>query len=157
MTKLVHYFVFQEHSVFMPLRYCYPECGVLIEPHPKLEPLQCYRSSCHANKNCAEITAHRVHYLFDEVLSDNVETLFLYFKLRNRGFWTQGEWVPSLGAGVFHPDMREPEWMLINRWGFNKVRDEALAMSWRPPDEFLFMGGTKDIIIPTDSLVRLDD
>lgn len=142
----------------MPLRYCYPECGVLIEPHPRVQPLQCYRTSCPANQNCAEIMAHRVHYLFEEVLLDAVEMLFLYFKLRdNQGFWVQSEWVPSLGAGLFYRDMREPHWMRLNRWGFNKVKDEGTTMRWVPTDEFLFITGSNDILIPETSLVKLDD
>lgn len=157
MKSLAHYFIFQGHSAFMPLRYCYPECAVLIEPHPKVEPLQCYQTSCPANKNCADIMAHRVHYLFEEVLPEDVELLFLYFKFRNKGFWSMGKWVESLGAGVFHKNMREPDWMSLNRWGFNKVRDEGLKLTWLPTDEFLFMGGSKDILIPESRLVRLDD
>lgn len=142
----------------MPLRYCYPECGVLIEPHPRVQPIQCYRTECPANKNCAETMAHRIHYLFEEVFSDDVEMLFLYFKLRDdQGFWSQGEWIPSLGAGLFYRDMREPRWMKLNRWGFNKVKDEGIVMRWLPTDEFLFIGGSDDILIPANSLVRLDD
>jgi hypothetical protein len=101
--------------------------------------------------------AHRVHYLFEEILSDDVEMLFLYFKLRDQGFWSKDEWVPSLGTGVFHKDMREPEWMKINRWGFNMVRDEGIKLSWLPTDEFLFMGGTGEILVPDKQLVHLDD
>ncbi len=157
MRKLVQYFIFQGHSAFMPLRYCYPECAVLIEPHPKVEPLQCFMTTCPANKNCAEIIAHRVHYLFEEILSDNVEMLFLYFRMRERGFYSKGEWIPSLGAGVFHRDMREPDWMIMNRWGFNKVRDDGMTLTWLPTDEFLFMGGSGDILIPEGNLVKLDD
>ena len=157
MKQLIHYFVFQEHSAFMPLRYAYAECSVLIEPHPRVEPLQCYQTSCPANRNCAEITARRIHYLFEEILSDDVEMLFLYFKMRNKSFLSEVGKIPSLGAGVFYKDMREPRWMVMNRWGFNRVRNEGVASSWLPTDEFLFMGGTKDLLIPTSRLVRLDD
>ncbi len=157
MKKLVHYFTFQRHSGFMPLRYMYPECAVLIDQHPKIQPLQCYRTACHANRNCADVMAHRVHYLFEEVFSDNVEMLFLYFKLRNRGYRSKGEWISSLAAGVFHRDLREPTWMVLNRWGFAKCMNEGVTMKWLPTDEFLFMGGTKELVVPENRLVLSDD
>jgi hypothetical protein len=113
---------------------------------------------CPANKNCAEIIAHKVHYLFEEIFSDDVDQLFLYFKLRNdQGFWLKGEWIPSLGAGLFYKDMREPIWLRMNRWGFNKIKADATVLTWLPTDEFLFMGGSGDILIPIENLVCLDD
>lgn len=158
MRELVHYFVVQKHSVFMPLRYCYPECLVLIEPHEAVEPLQCFKEECPANQNCGELIAKKVYYLFEEVLDDTTVQLILYFKKRNQRYYskTQG-WVDSLGACVFYKDMREPELITMNRSAFYKLRDQGIKMSWLPSDEFLFIKSSNDLIIPATNLVRLEE
>jgi len=113
--------------------------------------------SCPANKNCAEVLAKRVHYLFSCVFSEKVEVLFAYFKLRDVGFYSKMEFIPSLGATIFDKELDEPLWIRVNRWGFNKCRDEGLTMMWMPSDEFLFMGGSGDIIVPENAIRTIDD
>jgi hypothetical protein len=152
----LYYFVFQEKSAFIPLRYIYPECSILIESHPKVEPLQCFCTSCPANQSCAEIIVKKVHYLFTH-LFPKVEMLFIYFRFKDGGFYSQGEWIPSLGALVCDKDLNEPKWMKINRWGFNKCKTEGITMMWMPTDEYLFMSPSSDIIVPENHLVKLYD
>ena len=121
----------------MPLRSVYPECLVHIEPHPQLYPLQCFRTSCPANKNCAEIIARRVNYLFTMVMPQ-AEMLILYYKYRDRP--------KSIRAGVFMRDLQEPRQMIVNPYAFKKFQKGGITYEWFPKDEFLFMGSEKDLV-----------
>lgn len=154
MRQPVYFFVFQEKTAFIPVKYLYPECFILIEEHPKVEPFQCFAKECPANKNCAETIANRVHYLFENVLPPKVEQLFAYFNYRNDGFNSKGEFIPSLGAALFYKDLTEPSWMKINRWGFNKLKNEGHTMMWMPTDEYLFMYGSDEVLIAETDLIR---
>ena len=88
--SLIYYFVFQKKTAFIPLKSLYPECFFLRKDHPRTEALQCFKTSCPANKNCADIVAKRVFHLFEHVVVDS-ELLLAYFKN------TKG----SICAGVF--------------------------------------------------------
>jgi hypothetical protein len=140
----IHYFVAQGHSLFIPLRNLYPECMVLIEPHERLSPLQCFKTHCHAMKGCPEVLARMVNYLFTHVCP-SAQMIYAYFKYRDRP--------QSIRAGVFDRDLNEPKVIIVNPWGFRKYQKEGVAFEWHPPDEFLFMGSSSGII-PAGNLVR---
>lgn len=139
------YFVFQTKTVFIPFRYIYPECLVLIEDEPKLYPLLCMKDNCHRNSNCAEKLAHRVHYFFDKV-EPKAELMIAYFKYQDRP--------GSIRAGVFTASMDEPRLITCNRSAFQKFQRESEVFQWVQPNEFLLIGGGSPTILPVESLVR---
>ena len=145
MKEAVVFFTFQKHSVFMPLRYIYPECMTLIEPYAQLSPLFCLNhDNCPANKGCMDILAKRVNYLFTHVVPD-AKQIIAYFKYRDRP--------NSIRAGVFTRDMAEPVVMTLNQSAFKKFQREGLTFSWFPTDEFLFMA-PEPKLIPVESLIK---
>lgn len=140
------FFTFQKHTVFIPLKYIYPECSVLIEPYQQLSPLHCLREDgCPANKNCMETLAKRVNYFFTFVTPE-AELLIAYFKYRDRG--------NSIRAGVFDRNMKEPRVMTLNPFAFKKFQREGITYTWMPPDEFLFMHGGGGLIPMENLLIK---
>lgn len=140
----VAYFVFQGHSVFVPLKFLYPECMVLIEPHEQVYPLQCLLTSCPADSRCMERLAKRVHFWFDKVVPDGVH-LYAYYKYRDRP--------QSIRAGLFDKDLNEPRTIVLNQSAFRKFMKEGITYQWTPPESYWSMTGS-DIIIPADALIR---
>ncbi len=101
MKEPIAFFVFQEHSVFMPLRFIYPECMSLIEKYDQLSPLHCLRNDhCPANRGCMDILAKRTNYLFTYVVP-NGKQIVAYFKYRDQP--------ESVRAGIFTRDMQNLE------------------------------------------------
>ena len=131
MKQPVVFFVFQKHSIFMPLRYIYPECMTLIEPFPQLSPLHCLKTDiCPANQSCMDILVKRVDYIFTNVVP-NGSQIIAYFKYRDRP--------NSLRAGIFNRDLEEPKLMTLNQSAFKKFQKEGTAFTWIPTDEFLLI------------------
>lgn len=144
MKESVSFFVFQEHSVFMPLKYVYPECMTLIEPHDQLSPLFCLaHDHCPANKGCMDILAKRINYLFTFVVPTG-QQIIAYFKYRDRP--------ESIRAGIFNRDMKEPRVMTLNRSAFQKFQRESIMYTWIPNDEYLLMAPSTNLI-PVESLI----
>jgi len=145
----ISYFDFQGHSVFLPLRFLYAECLVLIDGSPQLYPLACFNRPCPVMKNCPDVLAHRVNYLFDKIVP-NAEVIYAYFKHPDRP--------RSIRAGMFRRDLSEPKTIVMNLAAFNKFRREGVTYNWIPPDEFIFMGGSDSQIIPaTNLLIKRSD
>lgn len=149
MTAQAAFFVFQKHSVFIPLKFVYPECSVLLEPFSHLVPLHCLnQDGCPANKGCMEILAKRVNYLFTTVVPD-AQQLICYFKHKDRP--------DSIRAGVFTRDMIEPKLMTLNRSAFKKFQREGITFAWTPPNEYWFMAPNTNIITIEKLLVKPND
>lgn len=144
MKEHVAFFVFQGHSVFMPLKYIYPECVTLIEKYDQLSPLHCLRNDhCPANKGCMDVLVNRINYLFTNVIPDGKQ-IIAYFKYRDRP--------ESIRAGIFDRDLSEPKLMTLNRSAFQKFQREGIAFTWVPSGEYLLMRpDTK--LIPVESLI----
>ena len=140
----IYFFIFQQHSVFIPLKYVYPECFVLIEPHPQISPLQCFNTSCSANRNCAEILAKRVNYLFNNVMPTG-KMMYLYFKYKDRP--------NSIRAGIFTKELSEPTTKILNPYAFKKFQREGISYEWMPTDDFLFISGSGGIL-PVGNLLK---
>lgn len=140
----IFYFVFQGKTVFLPLKSLYPQCMTLIQGEDQLYPLKCMEDTCHRDANCADVLAHRVHYFFEKVVP-GAELLVAYYK------WTDRP--NSIRAGLFHKNMSSPRVIVCNRAAFTKFQDEGIVYQWTPPNEFLFMGGTGDIV-PVEGLIR---
>jgi len=143
----VYYFRFQYKTAFIKLDYLFPECSLLIEGKEQLHPLKCLEGTCHANANCMEGLAKRVHYFFDNVATD-AELVIAYFKYHDRA--------KSLRAGIFHRTMEEPRVMTLNPWGFRKFQKEGETFKWIPPAEFYQLNTvlTTPNILPAESLLR---
>ena len=144
MTEPVAFFVFQKHSMFVPLRFVYPECSKLIEGYDQLSPLFCLRNDhCPANNGCMDILAKRLNYLFTRVVP-NARQIIAYFKYPDRP--------DSLRAGIFTRDMKEPTTMTLNRSAFQKFQREGEVFSWTPTSEYLHILPSSNII-PVESLL----
>lgn len=143
MVDPIYWFTFQKKTSFIHLKYVYPECFILREGHPQTNPLQCFHTSCPANKNCMETLAKRIHYLFDNVMF-GTELLLVYFK-NNTG---------SIRAGVFYKDLREPVVMTCNPYGFKKFQKEGETYKWFPTSEFYLIGGISEQLIVPTNLIR---
>ena len=131
-------------TVFMPLRYLYPECMVLIDKDPQLYPLQCLRTSCPKNKNCMEVLANRVKYFFDNV-TPGAGMIVAYYKWKDR---------PNIiRAGIFEAHLPEPRQITCRTSVFKRYQREGEKYSWDPPTDFYLMGGSSQII-PAEGLIK---
>lgn len=145
----VAYFVVDRQTVFMPLRFIYPECVTLIEPFDQLSPLHCLQNDhCPANKGCMDILAKRIDYLFTTVIPDS-QLLIAYFKYRDRP--------DSIRAGIFTRDMKEPKVMTLNRSAFRKFQKTGLSFTWIPSNEYLLMAPSNKLLPVESLLVKPND
>lgn len=144
MNQSVAFFVFQRHSVFMPLRFIYPECITLIEKYDQLNPLYCLNNDyCPANQSCMDVLAKRINYLFTHVIPEGKQ-IIAYFKYRDRP--------DSIRAGIFTRDMQEPRVMTLNKSAFSKFQKEGISFTWVPNSEYLLMAPSTNVI-PVQSLL----
>lgn len=149
MKEPVAFFVFQEHSVFMPLKYIYPECMNLIEDYDQLFPLFCLRNDqCPANRGCMDILAKRINYLFTHVIP-SAKQIIAYFKYRDKP--------ESIRAGIFTRDMQEPRLMTLNRSAFQKFQREGIMFKWIPSNEYLLMAPSSNLISVESLIVKPND
>ena len=145
MLREIQFFSFQTKTVFIPLRFVYPECNVLIEEHTRVFPLRCYQDNgCSVDASCPDIMARRIDYLFQNVVKA-AELIILYFKYRDRA--------QSIRGGLFWRDLREPRVMLLNKSGFEKCFKEGEVHTWDATNEFLYMGSDRNII-PVENLIK---
>ena len=140
----VYYVVFHNKTAFIPLKYIYPECYVLRQHHPQVDPLQCLETSCPADKNCMGILVKRVNYIFENVLDEKVEMIVSYFKLHN----------DRIRAGIFDRALEDPRVMTCNKSALQKFQKEGKTFMWVPRDEY-YMITPEDILIKPEDLVRL--
>ncbi len=141
------YLVYQQKTVFIPLRYVYPECSILIAPHPRVPPLLCLKSDCPANRNCMETLAKRVFYFFEQV--EPAATLMVaYFKHPDRP--------NSIRAGIFDKELENPRVSTLNVSAFKKFCTEGDTKYWTPTTEYLNIQGAVSLpkIIPVSSLIK---
>lgn len=148
MKQPLVFFVFQRHSLFIPLKYVYGECFNLIEKHDQLSPIHCLQNDmCPANVGCMDILVKRVNYIFTHVAPD-ARLLVAYFKYRDRP--------ESIRAGIFDRDLREPKVMTLNQSAFKKFQRESLAFTWIPTDDYLLMSKSSSLIPVQNLLVKSD-
>lgn len=144
-TKPITYFVFQKKTVFIPLRYVYPECWLHIKDSPSLYPMKCFtEDACPPGVSCGEVLVKRVHYFFQEVVP-YADLLIAYFTYPDRP--------KSIRASVFRPSLDIPTVSIVNPFAFRKFKKEATMFQWVPTQEYLFMGGSKGLI-SVDSLIQ---
>lgn len=135
----IAYFVFQEKTVFIPLRFVYPECFVHLKDYPKIYPMQCFmEDACPPGANCGEVLVKRVHYFFENVVPD-AEVLIAYFKYHDRP--------NSIRGAVFRRNLEPPTVSILNPYAFRKFQREGTAYQWVPHNEYLFMGGSKELLV----------
>lgn len=145
MDDTISYFVINDKTLFIPLRYVYPECEQLIAPHPQMYPVRCLQEDgCPANVQCMDYLVGRVNYLFNEVCP-TAEMMVAYYKYRDRP--------NSIRAAIFHKDLREPSLMVLNPFGFRKFQREGQAFEWAPTASYKAMGAHRGII-PVERLIR---
>lgn len=141
----IAYFTFQSKTTFIPLRFVYPECFLLIEDHPQMYPLKCMvEDGCPANVGCGDIIVRKIHYLFEEVMPDS-EVIIAYYKYRDRP--------KSIRGVIFNRNLDPPTISILNPWAFRKFQKRGIAYQWYPTDEYLFMQGSSGII-PVERLVE---
>ena len=141
----ISYVVFKNKTVFMPLRYIFPECSFLIKDHPQMYPLRCFvEDGCPAAVRCnVEIIANKVNFLFQEVIP-SAEIIVAYYKYRDRP--------RSVRGAIFNRNLDSPKIRLLNPYAFTKFVREGTTYNWYPSDEYSFMGGSKDILVVPEIL-----
>ena len=132
-------------TAFVPLKYLYPECLVLINDEPQLYPLQCLRTNCHRNQNCMGTLARRVKYMFDNVVPE-AGMIIAYYKWRNEP--------NTIKAGVFMSDFSEPRQIKCRTSAFRRYQREGDAYRWDPPAEYWLIGDGNPQIIPVEGLIK---
>ena len=126
-----------KRTLFIKLTSLFPECEFLISDVEKLHPLICLRGVCHRNANCMDKLVRRVKYVFDTF--KEAKLLILYFSYRDQP--------GSQRAGVFWRDLREPRYFVMNRTGWEKMKEIGIVYDWPIPDS---------IFLPSeDKLTRL--
>lgn len=124
-------------SLFIKMKEVYPECEFLIEDESKLFPFICLISDCHRNANCMEKLANRVKYIFDQF--ESAELLVLYFRYR--------DFPKRHRAGVFWRDMREPRYIVMNPYSWERLKMRGIIYEWELPSS---------LFLRTSSLVQLE-
>lgn len=110
----------------------FPECEFLIQDQDQLFPLRCLLGDCHRNSNCMETLVRRIKYIFDRF--EDAHLLVLYFKYRDNP--------KQLRAGVFWRDLREPRYIVVNPYAWEKLKEIGTVYEWNLPDS-LFLGKTE--------------
>lgn len=146
--RSINYFTYKNKTIFLPFKFLYPECSILIKGEQKLYNLLCLKANCPRNKNCPEVLAKRVHYFFSEV-EPLGELIISYFTHPNCG--------TSIKAGIFTKQLDEPRLITVNKSGFDKYRKESIIKQWSVTDEFINIGGyyPLDNIIPAGNLIKI--
>lgn len=143
--NIAAFFVINEKTVFIPLRYIYPECSVLISTSPQLHPLFCLsHDQCPANNNCMDTLVRRVNYFFTEV-APKAQLMVAYFSHADRP--------ESLRAGLFFRDLSEPRLIVANRSAFQKFQTEGKHFTWIPPVDYYNISAPTGII-PVEKLIK---
>ena len=141
----VTFFVINNKTLFLPLRFLYPECEKLIEPHEQMYPLRCLvEDGCPANMQCMDFLVKRLNYLFTQVFP-TAEMIITYYRYRDRP--------ESLRGAVFDRDFSEPKVIILNRAAFRKFQREGQTYQWNPTDEYKHIGSERGII-PVEHLIR---
>ncbi len=147
------YFVVNGKTLFIPLRYVYPECSKLIAQQPQMYPLRCLQDNgCSANMSCMDFLVPRVNYIFNEVNSA-AEMMIAYYKY-NRQNPGEDENREALMGAIFYKDLREPYLMTLNPSGFRKMQRDGEVQTWVPTMEYKTLGAHRGII-PVDSLIHV--
>lgn len=122
-------------TIFAKLNDVFPECSFLIQGEPNLYPLFCLRNDyCPRNRNCMEILAKRVKFMFDTFT--DAALLFLYFTYQDKP--------GSHRSGIFYRDMREPRYITFNRTVWEKVKKLGTVYELTLPDS-LFLNSYKSV------------
>lgn len=138
LAEPISYFIFQDKTMFIPLRFVYPECFFHIKDYPQLFPMKCFiEDACPAKANCADVLVNRVHYLFEKV-APNVDVIIAYFKYHDRP--------NSIRGAVFRRSLDPPTVSVLNPYAFRKFQREGTTYQWIPTNEYSFMGGSKGLV-----------
>jgi hypothetical protein len=138
MRDPIAYAVFQDKTMFIPLRQVYPECWYHIKDHPQMYPLKCFTTdSCPVGSNCGEVLVKRIHYLFEEIVP-KVEIIIAYYKYYDKP--------TSIRGAIFNKNLDPPKLSILNPYAFRKFLKESIVFQWYPSDAYLFMGGSKGIL-----------
>lgn len=127
----MYFLEINKKTLLVKMKEFFPECEFLISDQEQLFPFRCLQDHCPRNSNCMEKLAKRVKHIFDQF--ENAELLVLYFKYRDHP--------TRLRAGVFWRDLREPRFITMNPYAWEKFKEIGTVYSYTLPDE-LFLGGT---------------
>lgn len=144
MKQPIAYFIVQDKTVFMPLKFLYSECFYHIEKLDQVYPMRCFVDNCPVTANCGEILARRTNYLFER-LFPQAEMLIAYYKYPDRP--------RSIRAIILNEDFSDPRVVTLNPWAFKKFQKEGIPYKWFPTEEYSFMSGSKGLL-PVESLLR---
>lgn len=140
-----HFFVFQKHSIFMPLRSFYPEAVLLTEQRSDVHPFACFTHPKPSNAVLIEPVIRRAQYVFTTLLpkvqkeKKSLYVLYVYYKWPN--------FPNSIQAAVLHSDFRDPRVMILNPSAFKKFQKEGVVYAWDPPVDFTCIGSSNEVLL----------
>ncbi len=140
---MIHFFVFQGHSVFVPLRTFYPEAIELTERVGDPHPGACFTHPTPTNARLIEPLVRRSHYFFVELLPKlqakrTLYMLYLYYKWPNKP--------NSIQAILLQSDLADPRVLILNPYAFKKFQREGKLFEWTPPLDFTLMGHSSEVL-----------
>lgn len=141
-----NYFVFQKHTVFIPLKFLYPECSSLLDHYPNYHPLHCFKNDhCPANIGCMDILVKRVNFIFNEVVPEG-KLLIAYFKWHDKP--------NSIRAGIFTKELDSPSVKTLNVSAFKKLQGQSTVYSWTPSSSYLDILPSSTLLPASSLLVK---
>lgn len=141
---MIHFFVFQKHSVFVPLRTFYPEAIQLTEQVGDPHPTACFTHPTPTNARLIEPLVRRSNYVFSELLpklqaKQPLYILYLYYKWANKP--------NSIQAAAIRSDYSDPKVLVLNPYAFKKFQREGKLYEWDPPLDFQLMGHSNEVLL----------
>jgi len=147
------------NTMFIPLKYLYPECTKLIESYPKMYPLRCLKDNgCPADQGCMDILAKRVLYLFEQV-DPSCAMLVAYYtyrdtkSLRGAVFQKDNKLICTNGLDLAYAKFNDPQILTINKSAFSKLQKDGKYFSWDPTPEYINFGLNR-AIIPVSNILK---
>ncbi len=142
---MIHFFVFQKHSIFIPLRSFYPEALEFAEKYGDPHPMACFTHPTPSNARLIEPVVNRSGYVFKDLMPKIQEKvqplyyLYLYYKWANRP--------NSIQAVVIKSDFSDPSVLILNPTAFRKLQREGKLYEWDPPLDFQLMGHANTVLV----------
>lgn len=143
MTKIT-FFIFQQHSLFIPLKVFHPEAYYITERHNEEHPLACFTHPSVVNAVLVEPLARKLNYVFEELWPKLTPKLpkerkiYLYYKYPNKP--------NSIQSGVFSFPLEDPKVIIMNPFSFKKFSKEGVIYEWEPPTDFLLLGSDNKVL-----------
>lgn len=130
--------------IFAKLADVYPECLVLIQDAPRLEPMACLTVGCHKGAGCIEKITFRLNCLF--AAFPTAQAVSLYFRPRSE----KAVWATEFWRGY----TKDPRVWTYNPWAWEQLKKKVQLFQWDPP-QHAAPTCAPPVIAPMGPLVKL--